>query len=359
MRNKYDVVIIGGGIFGAAIFYHLLKYTSKKVLLLEKRRICNGATGRSGGFIRLLHSSLNLCDLSTKSFDEFNQFEKKIGRSCGLIKTGFFTIDLYKNLPAIEDHLQFIKSRGFQIECLTSQDVTRRFNYLKMPIDEDKVVIYERDSGYADPIRTCKAYLSAGVSLGGDILENFEVQSIETKNGKVIGVKSSCSNFETPCAILSAGIGTDGLLESLGYKEPKFTKKIIHSSFYKYPLDNLPFPTFLDKTLGLYGRDYGNNRCLLGLAEEVEQINDNQKSYSSMKITRKLTDIASKFAPWITHKHWIQGQGGMDAYTKNCEGIVEFLPEITGLLICSGGSGVGFKLAPEYAKQAVLKIENY
>ncbi|WP_032113865.1 NAD(P)/FAD-dependent oxidoreductase [Candidatus Paracaedibacter symbiosus] len=359
MRNKYDVVIIGGGIFGTAMFYYLLKYTSKKALLLEKRRICSGATGSSGGFIRLLHSSLNLCDLSTKSFDEFNQFEKKIGMPCGLVKTGFFTIDSYKNLPAIEDHLQLIKNRGFQIECLTSREAARRFNCLEMPIDDDKVVIYEKDSGYADPIRTCKAYLSAGVSLGGDVLENVEVQSIVTKNGKVIGVKSSYSSFETPCAILAAGVGTYDFLKILGYKEPKFIKKIIQIGFYKYPLNNLPFPTFLDKTLGLYGRDYGDNRCLLGLTEESEQINDDQEPHLSMKVARKLTNVASKFAPWITAKCWIEGRCGIDAYTKNCEGIVEFLPEVKGLLVCSGGSGIGFKLAPEYAKYAISKIENY
>src|SRR3546814_7219315 len=129
--------------FCAAIFYYLLKYTSKKVLRLEKKRICSGATGSSGGFIRLLHSSLNLCDLSTKSFDEFNQFEKKIGMSCGLVKTGFFTIDSYKNLPDIEDQLQLIKNRGFPIECLTTREAARRYSGLKMPIEYDMDVINE------------------------------------------------------------------------------------------------------------------------------------------------------------------------------------------------------------------------
>ncbi len=359
MKNKYDVIIVGGGIFGAAIFYYLSSSTSKRVLLIEKKRICNGATGSSGGFVRLLHSSSRLCNLSAKSFEEFNQFEKKVGFSCGLVKTGFFTIDLKENLPVIEDNMKLIKNLGLDIECLTSREAVSRFGFLKMPITNDNIIIYEKNSGYADPVKTCRAYLSAGVKLGGDFLEDVEVIDVLTKNGTITGIKSSYSNFEAPCVVLATGSWTGRFLEKIGCNDPIFTKKIIQTAFFKYPINVLPFPTFSDKTLGLYGRDYGGGRCLIGLTEVGEQPDHDSYQLLSITVNRKIKQVASKFASWINDECWVGGRCGVDAYTKDCEGKLEFLPEISGLLICSGWSGVGFKIAPECAKQAVFKIENF
>jgi sarcosine oxidase subunit beta len=352
MKRHFDILIVGGGIFGASLFHYCLKETSKRVALFEKNKFCSGATGRAGGLIKFLHTSDKLCKLAASSFIEFNQFAQNTGQSCDFFKTGFFTIEKEQQLPEIKKKINLLHDFGIKIECLTKDDFKARFNHFHFPEQENVIVLYEQESGYANPVKATQAYLSAGIDAGGLAFENIEVLDILTKNNKIIGIDTSYGSFEAPCVVLATGACSNQLLNKIGITTPKLINKVIQVDFYKYPQGIPPLPSFIDKIIGLYGFDYGNQQCLLGTTTEFMPT----RNLLSFERTQIATQLAAKHWPWINTEQWIGGRTGTDAYTENGEGVAHFSPQISGLFLCMGWSGVGFKMAPACAKEAAYQI---
>ncbi|MCD6102915.1 MAG: FAD-binding oxidoreductase, partial [Thermotogaceae bacterium] len=92
MGNDYRVVIIGGGIVGCAIAYHLTKLGEKSVAVFEKNYLSSGATGRCGGGIRQQWSSLNNVLLAMRSVRHFERFSEEVGMDIEYKQGGYLVL---------------------------------------------------------------------------------------------------------------------------------------------------------------------------------------------------------------------------------------------------------------------------
>jgi sarcosine oxidase subunit beta len=101
MATAADVIIVGGGVHGASLAFHLAQ-RGLKPLVLERKFVAAGATGRSSGLVRM-HYDLRLeCEQVWKSFEYFRNWDDVVGGSCGFVRTGFIRIVP----PAYEDALR-------------------------------------------------------------------------------------------------------------------------------------------------------------------------------------------------------------------------------------------------------------
>ncbi|MGC0371998.1 MAG: hypothetical protein DGJ47_000702 [Rickettsiaceae bacterium] len=355
MRNKYDVLIIGGGVFGAAIFYYLSKNTSLTVCLLEQKKFCSGATRHSGGFIRMLHPSKKLSELAARSFKEYVNFKQNIGTSCGFVETGFTTLMKKSDFTLIKDNIKILRNLNIKIEIFDTASVV--FNGTHFYIADDEVLLYEPNSGYADPFKVTMAYIEKGIELGGIAIEHHRVKNLIIDGDKVVGVQTDNKLFEyiqSNCVVVSAGVNTDKILSKNNIKKSNtssnfFLRKQICLNIYSYPDKHTILPTFMDKVSGLYARNCGNGRCILGLTENL----------SLVEFQYKLYNIAKHVIPDF-HKYTLYKTANtFESYTNDNLGISEFSDQIQGVFICSGWSGCGFKIAPECGKQAAAKISNF
>jgi glycine/D-amino acid oxidase-like deaminating enzyme len=90
--EKFDVVVIGGGVVGTSVAFHLSRLGAKKVLLLERETIGSGTTAQSSGILRTHYSVRENVELAKRSWDVFNDFAAYVGdaeASCGLVRCGY------------------------------------------------------------------------------------------------------------------------------------------------------------------------------------------------------------------------------------------------------------------------------
>src|SRR6185312_355047 len=92
MTETADTLIIGGGVMGASIAYHLAKQGGGRVVLLERQALCNGTTGRSGAIVRQHYSNDFTIRMAKESLNVFAHFADLIGGDCGFTTTGMLVI---------------------------------------------------------------------------------------------------------------------------------------------------------------------------------------------------------------------------------------------------------------------------
>src|SRR6266704_5139657 len=85
MSETADIIIIGGGVMGASIAYHLAKQRVGKVMLLERQALCNGTTGRSGAIVRQHYSNDFTTRMARDCLSVFQHFDELIGGDCGFV----------------------------------------------------------------------------------------------------------------------------------------------------------------------------------------------------------------------------------------------------------------------------------
>src|SRR5512138_3439122 len=125
MKNRADVVIIGGGIQGTSVAYHLAKLGMPNVVLVEADMIGSGSSGRSAAMILLQMSREMTIRLSQESFPEYMNMQEELGVDIGFKSIGY----LHIAAPAVAEELQrqveLQRSMGVPVEVLTPEDIAR------------------------------------------------------------------------------------------------------------------------------------------------------------------------------------------------------------------------------------------
>src|SRR5260370_24922958 len=92
MTTTADIIIIGGGVMGASIAYHLAKQGDGRVILLERQALCNGTTGRSGAIVTQHYSNDFTIRMARDCLSVFQHFDELIGGDCGFVTTGMIVM---------------------------------------------------------------------------------------------------------------------------------------------------------------------------------------------------------------------------------------------------------------------------
>lgn len=341
--QKYDVIIIGGGIYGASIFYHLLKKLPLRVLLVEKKTIASGATQKSKGFIRTYHDSLTYCALSQQSYDFFQQFEKN--NKCNFVKTGFLTIENPENEKYIQEKIQFLNEKNIDISIVDSKMIKQKLGSYFFPIKKNKLYLWEKNAGYADPYKICHHFIEEGKKLGGVVFENFYVDHLCFNDNITTGIYGMNKKIHATCVVLAAGIYSDSFLKSI-QEEITIEKKIIQLGYFNCSFEN-PLASFLEKNAGFFGRMISKKCCLLGQTK----VFDHKTIHSNA-----LTDLENIARDYFNEKfiHCIKNISGVEAYCN--VNISDFSKKAENIFICTGWNGVGFKMSFKIGETAAEKI---
>jgi 4-methylaminobutanoate oxidase (formaldehyde-forming) len=187
LPTQARVVIIGGGIIGCSVAYHLTKHGWKDVLLLERRKLTGGTTWHAAGLVRGMLYSSNLTKLATYTLGLYEGIEKETGQATGLKQNGSLTI------ATNEERWEEVRrgasmARAFDVEAhlLTPKEALDKWPLLNIE-DVIGAAFFPRD-GQCNPADTCMA-LARGARMGGaKIVEDCKVTAIHTKDGRATGV---------------------------------------------------------------------------------------------------------------------------------------------------------------------------
>jgi dimethylglycine dehydrogenase len=168
MKTTAQAVVIGGGVVGVSVLYHLVKAGMTDVMLIEKNELTSGSTWHAAGGVTTLNSDANVSRLQKYTFDLYRELEKATGLSCGIHHNGgiYLATD-----DGQMDFLKLIHSRArtlkMDTELISVADAKKR-NVL---IDEKffKGALWREDGGYVDPWLVTQAYAAAAKALGAEI----------------------------------------------------------------------------------------------------------------------------------------------------------------------------------------------
>ena len=169
MRTHAQAVVIGGGVIGCSILYHLAKAGWTDVVLLERDELTSGSTWHAAANIHGLHDSTNISRIQHYTMQLYNALEAETGQSCGVFQPG----SLYLAQTEAREHqlrLQAAKARFYGMNFHeVSRDEAARLHPL-VDFDGIRCIMYEPDGGNVDPSGVTNAYASGARQMGAEII---------------------------------------------------------------------------------------------------------------------------------------------------------------------------------------------
>lgn len=344
MKSSYDVIIIGAGIHGASLAFHLVQ-KGVKPAVLEKQFIAAGATGRSSGLVRM-HYDLELeSRLAWISFQYFRNWAEIVGGDCGFTRTGFLQIvdqDSVDNLLANVEMQQ-----GMEIPTLliNGDDVKRLAPMLHT--ENIELAAYEPESGYADPSSSTNTLLDAAREGGATLIQDCEVIEILTKGNKVKGVRTNQGDFSAPIVVNAAGAWANIIGALVGLDLPIDTWR--HDTmFIRRPKElKAEHPTAIDFPNSMYFRPETGGLTLVGLEDDnpIGESPDGDCDHAKSGFVDRAIERICERIPGMDKGSLQSAQGGYDGITPDQRAILGPAGPEGFFLVC-GFSGTGFKIAP-------------
>lgn len=222
--KKADIVVIGGGIIGAASAYYLAKSGRKNIVVLEKNTVCSGSTGRCGAGIRAQWGLELNCRMGLASLDIFEQLEEELGMPIGLDQGGYLLV-AYKDKEwnQFKKNMELQHSLGMDTKVLNLSEAREICPGLA---GEDAIgfTYHERD-GHADPFLTTFAYQEAAKSRGVSFFKHTEVTGLRVAGGAIRAVETSKGTIECGQVINCAGAWAQDIAKMAGIKLPNWAER--------------------------------------------------------------------------------------------------------------------------------------
>jgi sarcosine oxidase subunit beta len=347
MSKTADVVVIGGGINGAAIAFNLAK-RGTRVALLEKRSIASGPTGRSVGIIRQHYSSAVTARMALRGLQEFENFDDMVGGECDFHQTGFLLSAREEELETLEANVALQQSVGINTSIISVDEIRE----LEPDLNTDGLVAaaYEPESGYADPHSTTSAYVNRAEELGAEIFTGTCVREILVEEGRVAGVRTDEGRIAAATVVLAAGPWSPLLSGHLGIELPidSITSEVC---YYRWAPEMECRTILIDTSLGLFAKPETGRLMMAGSVETKEPPTppidpDNYGDGVDFDTVDKYAQLVMRRFPAMNHGEATGGYTSLYDITPDWNPILGPLPGIEGLFCAAGSSGHGFKLAP-------------
>ncbi|MGC1488436.1 MAG: FAD-dependent oxidoreductase [Albidovulum sp.] len=187
LPKKARVVIIGGGIIGCSVAYHLTKLGWKDVVLLERKQLTCGTTWHAAGLIGQLRSSANMTRLAKYSADLYRGLEEETGLATGTRQVGSVSVALTdERKEELFRNASMARSFGVPVEEMSPQEVKERYAHLN--IDGVKAGVWLPTDGQGDPANIALALAKGARNRGAVVAEGVKVTAVKVEAGRAQSV---------------------------------------------------------------------------------------------------------------------------------------------------------------------------
>lgn len=344
MDQHADAIIIGGGIHGASLAFHLTRL-GLRPLILERFFTASGATGRSSGLVRMHYDLEPESRLAWASFAYFRDWAERVGGDCGFTRTGFVQIVAPAYSEQLRANVAMHQRIGIPALLVTPEDVARLAP--GFVVDDFDVAAYEPESGYADPSATVNGFLAAARQNGARLVQECAVTAVYTTGGRVTGVGSSKGDFHAPIVVNAAGPWAKQVGALAGLELPIDTWR--HDTlFIRRPAALGPsHPTVIDMANSMYFRPETGGLTLVGLEDNnpIGLSPDGDADHAAPDFVDRAVERICRRIPQMEQGSLHSAHSGFDGITPDQRAILGAAgPE--GFYLSCGFSGTGFKIGP-------------
>ena len=235
--QRADVVIVGGGIVGCSIAYHLTKIGITNVVVLERKQLTSGTTWHAAGLVGQLRASKNLTELAKYTTGLFEGLEKETGQATGFKQNGSISLALTDGrMEELLRGASMAKNFGLDVQVISLGDIKERIPHYNL--DGVKGGVFLPKDGQVNPIDVTQALASGARSRGAKIFENSKVTRVLTENGKAVGVETEQGTIMADKVVLATGLWSRHLGQTIGVNIPLHACE--HFYIVSEPISALP-----------------------------------------------------------------------------------------------------------------------
>ena len=199
------VVVIGGGIVGTSVAYHLAKRGWTDTVLLERKVLTSGTTWHAAGLLTKLRATYNMTVLAAYAETLFRQVEQETGLSTGVRRTGSILVARNEERwSEIKRNMAMAKTAGFEVHEISPAEAKQKWPLM----DESGIAgaVFLPADGVANPADATIAVAKGFRDMGGTVLEHTKVEEVLTKDGRVIGVRTDKGDIACEVVVNCAGM---------------------------------------------------------------------------------------------------------------------------------------------------------
>ena len=345
MAKTADVIVVGAGVQGASLAFHLAR-RGARVLVLERGTVAQGATGRSSGVVRMHYDLETDARLAAASLPYFRDWAERIGfGDCAFVRTGFVHLVSTAQDALLRANVEMHQRIGIDSRVI---DPVELAGLLPGIVTDDLAsAAYEPNSGYADPSGTASGFIAAARSRGTGLVQGCRVSRVTVDGDRVTGVETERGRFEAPVVVDAGGAWAGELAATVGLDVP--IQPWRHDTvFFGLPEGrSSAFPIVADLVNDAYFRPEGQSLMLAGLVVGNEVGGSPDRPFGSLDATTVQEMIARVCArlPWMSAGTFRTSHGGQDGITPDQHPVLgQAGPD--GFYLSCGFSGTGFKTAP-------------
>jgi sarcosine oxidase subunit beta len=338
-----EVIVIGAGVVGASVAFHLAE-RGVKTLLIDREGPAAGSTARSGALIRAHYPTKLEADLAWESLIRyFEPWNERVGGGCGFTRTGFAYLVAQENVTALRYNVVLQQRAGVETGLVGPDQLAE----IEPALTTDGIALaaYEPRGGYADPTATTVGFLRAAQALGARF-ERHRATALLLRNDRIQGVQTEEGPLPSDAVVLAAGARSVPLAADVGLDLP-IQPAMVQVALFERPYELPAHLTLIDTTQGFYARPAAEHATLVGSRDSLEWTDDPDApipepgatfiAQASRKLAQRLPLFAG--APYRS------GRSGILDMTPDGRPVLGPAgPE--GLYLATGWSGTGFKKAP-------------
>jgi len=341
-----DVVIVGGGLEGAAAAWQLTRRGVTDVLGLERSTVGSGMTGKSSGIVRCHYGVSALAAMAADSLETFENAEQIFGTDIGFRNTGYVVGVGEINAANFRKSLDAQRAVGVRTEEIDQAEAAKLWPWADL--EPFAAFAWEPRGGYGDAYQTAQAFAAAARAGGARIRQSTPVTGLVVKRDTVTGVRlADGSEVSAQTVVVATGVWTGAFLAQHGIDVPIQVHReqivLIHPG-----TDIGPVPVFSDLVSLQYLRPEVGGQILFGnsdLREPEIADPDNYLNRASGEFIDLTADKVGTRFPGFTNAGISSSYAGCYDVTPDWNPVISVGP-LDGLVIAAGFSGHGFKIAP-------------
>ena len=350
LPRSTKVVIIGGGIAGCSVAYHLAKFGWKDVVLLERDQLTSGTTWHAAGLVSQLGATATITKLRKYSLDLYKELEKKTELSSGLKQHGAVSIATTKS--RFQELLRQATTAQLFDVGVDVLDV-KKIKELYPIINEENIVggICMPLDGQADPVGVTNVLSKAAKMEGATIIEKCSVDKILIRNGRIAGVKTSEGTIDCEYIVLTAGMWSRQIAGDVGVSVPLYPNE--HFYILTEPIKDLPkkLPVLRDFNACLYIKEDAG-KLLVGIFEpNAKPAFKNLERIPSDFSFGEFPEDFDHFEPFLSSSikriPILEKTGirkffvGPESFTPDTNYLLGEVPEVRNFYVCCGFNSIG------------------
>ena len=341
-----DAIVIGGGIVGASAAYHLAELGMRSTVLLERRFLGAGATGKSGALVRMHYDNLPEARLAHSSMSLWQAWSDVIGGPSPFEACGAIRLVGPGNAERLRKNVEQLQSIGVNTHVISLDELSQLAPQIRT--EGLALAAYEPTSGCADPIAAVHGFAGKAQTLGAVIRTGTAVQRILERDGKVEGVETDQGRILSSRVILAVGPWSSPFLASLGVEIPLLGVRVQLALFRVPPeLENRRL-VVLDGPIDQWMRPMPGPYLMTGSGARFEFFASPDDYNESANAD--YPDVARggvvERVPALAAAVSMGGWAGVVASSPDGKPIIDSAPEMDGLFFAAADSGTSFKTAP-------------